>query len=222
MSDNPIRELGNAQAVEDGTSQGEAATTGESANRQPEKIDLSKLPEFQSYQSGVDRRMGEMQQRVQFEAHQRAQLEEQLHSIRMQGMDEQQQLAYQNQLLQRQMQELQRQRDLDILAIQRQRDLEEIVSTTGIPWDKLEGVPNIHEAWRRGQQHQKTVQMVGGQQPSPERQVDDRVDVAGSKPRSTTERIQQKYNDAKKAYNLDGILEAMAEASDKGFTINEW
>lgn len=223
MSDN-LRELGSDQVVGNGTSQGEATPIDDEANRQPAKVDLSKLPEFQAYQSNVDRRIATIEARaradVQAATDRAIRLEQQVHNVNMRGMDEQQQLAYQNQLLQDQIREINRQRELDIMAIQRQRDLEEIVASTGIPWEGLEGVNNIHEAWRRGNQFQK--QQAEARSLIEQNPVDDRVDVAAARPSGATSRMQQEYDSLKKAYEFDKLVDLMAEASRKGITLNEW
>lgn len=192
-------------------------------------------PEYQRMQSQRDKAVAAAQ-RAAYEAEQRAaQLEAQFHQMRMSSMSEQEQLAYQNQLLQAQLQQERRQRELDAFAIQRDRDLKEIARKTGIPLEQIENAPDVHAAWsiaidwkenqRYGKKKKATRQRdeyFEDIDDTDEDEVDDTVDVGGGKASSRSTTLQQEYDKHRKSFNLKGQLEAMAKADRYGITLNEW
>lgn len=208
--------------VEHDTSQGEVASTAQDNQaRQPEKVDLSKLEEFKAWQASADRRVAMAEQAAQQAAMRAAELERQYHEQQMRQLDGEDKVLYQNQLLQRQLAEIQRQRDLDAYAIQRQRDLEEIVRETGVPMEQIQGLPNVHEAWAVGNRFLKE-QTKRQTSETPYRQPNDNVDIGGGKPMGKAAALQAEYDEARKSYNLRAQLEVMAKADGQNIKIKEW
>lgn len=215
MSDQ--QELGTGASGDGETSQGQSQSSATTTTtRQP---NWNEDPAFRELQSKMDQRLSYAERRAQEEAQQRQYLEQQIHEMRMQGMDESQKLMYQNQLLQQQLVSTQRQRDLDALAIQRQRDLDDISRKTGAPVSALEDSPTVHDAWQRAYDWREK---NAGTAAAPSKPVNDVVDMGGGKPTTTSSRLQAKYDEARKAYNIREQLEAMAEADAEGVTLKEW
>lgn len=223
MSDDLELELDNDfDAVEAArNANAEAKPTGqEDGSRQP-RPNLDEFPEFREWKSRADSRDWQRQQEITQVSQRAAQMEQELHNIRMQGMDEVQQYAYQNQLLQQQIANLNRARELDAFAIQRQRDLEEIAHSTGIPIEQLYGARDTHEAWKIGYKHQSE-NGNRRQASGDERAPNDTVDVGGGRPSSAQARLQAEYDKAAKNYDMQRMMEVMSVAGNKGIAINEW
>lgn len=209
--------------VEQGTSTGEATSTAKvESTGQPEVI---KQEDFRKWQSNADRRIAQAERLAQENAMRAQQFEQAFHQQQLQGLDANGKVAYENQLLQRQLQELQRQRDLDAYAMQRQRDLDDIVRKTGVPLDMIENANNVHEAWQIGYDYREK-NGTGQRQVSRQEEIlaktDNTVDIGGGKAQGKVAVIQEKYDAARRLYNMKEQLEAMAEADAAGVTIKEW
>lgn len=215
----------------EGVDEAEATPTAqEGKNRQPNWDDD---PKFREWKSGLQSQISAAERRA-IEAEQRAAaLEAQTHQDRMANMTEAQAIAYQNGLLQKELQRIQRERDLDAYAIQRQRDLQDIVRKTGVPIEKIENAPNVHEAWQIGYDYKDEQALKGKSVPksrdedeeeeaTPRRRVNDVVDTGGGKPRSKAAALQAEYDKHRAAYNVRQQLEIMAKADELGVTIREW
>lgn len=218
-TDMDLDEVG--QGVDEGTSQGEATTT--QAKPQRTTTNWQDDPKYREQQSKRDRELAQAQ-RAAFEAQQyAAQVEAQFHQTRMAGLEGEDRLVYQNQLLQKQLADQQRQRDLDAYALQRENDLREVARRTGVPMDELTDVRDVHEAWSKGWDYYETKSKSGGR--NQEQEADDSVDLGsqGRPPNSTkAAKIQAKYDEARKQYDVKGQLEAMAQADGEGVTLKEW
>jgi hypothetical protein len=202
--------------VGEGTSTGGAESTA--SEQQGRQSDVVKAEDFRKYQSNADRRISNAERVAQENAQRAAAYEQQLIDIRMQGLDDGGKLAYQNQLLQRQLGEIQRQRDLDVYAMQRQRDLDDIVKKTGVPLDKIENASNVHEAWQIGYDFKEQ----SGRSGESGRKADNTVDIGGGKATGKAAIFQSKYDAARKDYDMIGQFKAMAEADEAGVEIKEW
>ncbi len=208
------------QGVDEGTSQGEATTT--QAQPQRTTTNWQDDPKYREQQSKRDRELAQAQ-RAAFEAQQyAASVEAQFHATRMAGLEGEDRLVYQNQLLQKQLADQQRQRDLDAYAMQRDNDLREVSRRTGAPMEDLQGSRDVHEAWTMGWDYYENNQKS---RRAKVEDVDDTVDIGSSgRPvsNSKTSKLQAKYDDARKQYNVKAQLEAMAEADGEGVTLKEW
>lgn len=216
------QELDTTQAGVDGTPNGEAAATaGQGQERQP--VDLTKLPEFRSWQSERDRRDAYMQQQLQQEALARQNLEAQFHQVRMEGLDETGKLSYQNQLLQNQLNEVARQRELDQYAFTRQRDLEEISTKTGVPFNELSQFNNVHEAWRYAVDKAPVTRSGKPAKVIEDAETPDPVDLGAGKHVDAATKL---YTEWKKAKNTDFDMAAMWTLEEKaiaaGVDTNKW
>jgi hypothetical protein len=201
-----------------GTSTGESSTAQTQPNRQP---NWNEDPKFREWQSKMDQREADAK-RLAYENAQRAQqLENQIIQMQMSGLDDEGKLAYQNQLLQKQLVDIQKQRDLDAYAMQRRRDLEDIAAKTGAPIEVFEDAPSVHHAWQKAYEYASK-----GKKPSREEEIqrtaNDNVDIGGGRPRGKSATLQAEYDAARKSYDIRKQLEAMAKADQQGVTINEW
>lgn len=205
-------------------SQGEAvAVATKEQERQP--VDLTKLDEFKKWQSAADSRDAYNRQ-MAYEAQQRAaNLEQQFHQMRMQGMDKEQQLEYQNQLLQNQLAEVGRQRELDQLAFTRQRDMEEIATKTGVSFEELRQFNNAHDAWRYAVDK---AQPTKGAKAAPkaealDAEVPDNVDLGSGKPVEAGSKYHNEWKRAKnETFDMRGMWEAEEKALKAGVDISKW
>ncbi len=217
----------------EGVDEAEATPTNpQGTNRQTNWDDD---PKFREWKSGLQSQISAAERRA-IEAEQRnAALESQYHQDRMASMTEAQAIAYQNGLLQKQLQQVQRERDLDAYAIQRQRDLQDIVRKTGVPIEVIEKAPNVHEAWQLGYDYKDSQAAKGKPVPkrrdddddeeeevAPRRRVNDTVDLASGKPRSKAAALQAQYDKHREAYNVRQQLEIMAKADELGIELREW
>ena len=215
-------------AVEQGTSTGEASTGDDGQRRQPkqERVDLTKLDEFKAWQANADRRVAAAEYAANQAGQRAAQLEQTYHQQLMAGMNDQQKIVYENRLLKQQMTEVQRQRELDAFAIQRQRDLEEIVRETGIAIEEIESAPNVHVAWQIGNKFFKE-KGPGKRSRNQEDDIDlddadDTVDLGGGKPSGKASGYQKQYDEYRKSFDFDKAFEVMAKSARAGVTIREW
>lgn len=218
-----MAELDNVQdGVENGTSTGEAASTA--TPEQGRQTDWNQDPKFKEWQSKADKRISQAERMAAEERNARLQLEQQYHQDRMNTLPDGDKVLYQNQLLTRQLQELQRQRDLDAYAIQRQRDLDDIIRKTGVPLEQIENASNVHEAWQIGYDFREKngTGQRSTREEEIERRADNTVDIGGGKATGKSAVIQAKYDTARKQYDMRGQFEAMAEADAAGVAITEW
>ena len=207
----------------DGTPTGEAAIPQAPPPRQT--TNWQDDPAFREQQARRDREIA-LAQKAAFDAQQyAANLEAQMHNRNLAGLEGEERVMYQNQLLQQRLEEVQRQRDLDAFAIQRQRDLQEISYKTGAPLNMIENASSSYEAWNLAYDwKEKNSSKESVRRREIERDADDNVDIGSSKPHGNSKaaKIQAKYDEARKAYNVKGQFEAMAEADGEGVTIKEW
>jgi len=216
MSDQ--QELDAVQDGDAGTSTGEAQSSAKpTTSRQP---NWNEDPGFREYQSKQDQRISMAERRAQEAERRAAYIEQQVHETRMQGMDEAQKLAYSNQLLQQQLAEMQRQRDLDAYAIQRQRDLDEIARKTGVPVKEIEDAANVHDAWAKAYDWREA-NGKGRLADATAPRTNDTVDLGGGKVTSKSAALQAKYEAAVDSYDLRKQLEIMAEADSAGISLDE-
>lgn len=220
------QELDTTLAGVDETSQGEPqATAGQGQERQP--VDLTKLPEFKSWQSERDRKDAFMQSQIQQEAQARRNLEAQYHQLNMSTLDETGKLNYQNQLLQQQLNEVARQRELDQFAFTRQRDLEEITRKTGVSLEEVSKFNNVHEAWSYAVEQQQSRPAAKGSKMPPKVQQDDSevpdtVDLGSGKPLDAATRYRNEWKAQKSDFNMRGMLDAEERAIKAGVDISKW
>lgn len=199
------------------------------ANRQP-KVNLNDFPEYRDYQAANDRDKARLAAQVKANEERAAKLEQQLHQINMQGLDEIGKLQYELDLTRQSWQEERNLRERERLAIQRQRDLEDIHLATGLPLADLEAVDpsvHVHEIWRvatklASQQPQRKVAAPPASvfdEPVP----NDTVDISPGRGGGTSqERMQQLYDKHRKLFNMDKLMEIEAEATRRGITLREW
>jgi hypothetical protein len=219
-------ELDTVQTETDATSQGESQPVVSSEQeRQP--VDLTKLDEFKKWQSEQDRKNAQRdsyyQQQLRAEQQARAQLEQQFHQVRMQGLDESGQLAYQNQLLQQQLAELARQRELDQYAYTRQRDLEDISRKTGVPFEKISGFNTAHEAWDFAVEEMKKTPTPAGAKAQQDAETPDPVNIGGNKTKDTASELYREWNDAMtKDYDMGKAMRLEDKAIRAGIDPQGW
>jgi hypothetical protein len=217
--DQELDEVGGG--VEHGTSTGEATTAPTTPNRQP-KVNLNEIEEFKKWQSAADRRVEDAARRA-YEAEQRAAaLEQSFHQNAMSQLEGAERVAYENNLLRKNLENIQRQRDLDAYAIQRQRDLQEIASKTGAPLEAIEDAPNVHVAWARAYEYAAQNNKPKPREEEIAERANDNVDIGGGRPRGKASALQEEYNKHRKAYDLGKQLEVMARADREGVAIDEW
>lgn len=218
----------------DGTShEGEAESTDKPRNaRQPKKVNLDELDEFRAWKSKSDQRVAQAE-RAAAQAAQRAQeLERQFHEARMGSMDDADRIAYERDMLKRQIAEIEQQRAYDFQLFQWNQSLKEISEETGIDIEQLEEAKDIHDAWRMGRKFEKS---QGGktrktsrydeldedeEEDEPRRPVDNRVALGDGKPQGKAGRIQVEYNKALEQYDYDGMLAAEEKAIRAGISLN--
>lgn len=217
----------------DGTSeQGEAVSTDNPrSTRQPKKVNLDEFEEFRDWKRKSDQRVAQAE-RAASQAAQRAQaLEEQFHQARMNGMDEVDRVAYERDLLRRQLQQIEEQRNYDFQLFQWDRNLDDIVAETGVPREQIADAQNIHEAWRIGRKYEKQQAGKGKKasrydeldeddEDTSARPVDDRVTLGAGKPQGKAGRLQADYNKALSQNDLDGMWEAEEKAIRAGISLN--
>lgn len=218
------QELDTTQAGVGGTSQGETQPiAGQGQERQP--VDLTKLPEFKNWQSERDRKDAFMQNQIQQEAQARRNLETQYHQLNMSTLDENGKLNYQNQLLQQQLNEVARQRELDQFAFTRQRDLEEISRKTGVSVEEVSKFNNVHEAWAFAVDKLAQGSTKGAKAPKaevPDAEVPDVVDLGSGRPVDPATKYLNEWKAEKSAYNMRGMMEAEEKAIKAGVDISKW
>jgi hypothetical protein len=221
MSTNADLEQGGS-GVGGGTSTGEAATTNQGQpNRQ--SSNWQDDPKYRELQAERDAREAALAKQVWESQQQMNQMKYAIQQMQLQGLEGEQLLAAQLQLTQQQLAEVQRERDLAAFAVQRQRDLEDIVRRTGVPMKDIENAPNVHVAWQIGADY-KDKSGKGAAQATEDstRQPNDDVDVGGGKPMGKSAALQSEYDAARKDFNFSKTLEAMAKASQQGVTLREW
>lgn len=215
-------------AVEAADSKESTAPTGDKpVARQPEEseqkeINLDELPSFRKYKSQSDKREAEL--RRQYAETQRAldQLQGQLHQQRVQGMDDTQRLAYENQLLKQQIQETERKRQLDYMAFQRDRDITEVAAELGVDRDvleeSLEPGDDSFALWKKAHRLQQT----GRETKAPPKaqasqsRVDSKVDLGVGSPVGATNKYRQLYEKAMHDGDFGAMIEAVAAAAEAG------
>lgn len=219
-------------AVDEGASTEAAASTGEhTEGRQPEapkgvpSVNLDDLPQFRQWKSQADKR-DELNRRALLERDQRLQsIEQQLHEQRMAGMDAEQRLQYENQILKQTIAKTEQQRQLDFLAWQRDRDINSVATALGLDRGEVEAaLPAGADSFVLWETAYSLQQKKGGKAPPRSdqvRQVANTVDLGGGPPASATNKYQQMYDDAKKSYDAGAMIDAMAAAAGEGIRLRE-
>lgn len=201
---------------------GVPAETGD-GKRQP--VDLTQFEEFRRAQSKFQKQISELEYRLALQAQETNQYRQQLTQQQLAGMDDTERLAYERDMLARQLQEVERQRQLDAFAMQRQRDFEDIHRRTGVPVEELEAAKDVHEAWLIADEYRaknsSRSSKTTAQESAPARVTDDRVDLGRGKPPTPESDLQRKYDAAAADYNLRGMLEAAEEARLRGVQIKK-
>lgn len=219
--------------VDDITSEGDDGSTNQDEQGRQTTGNWQSDPKYRELQSKQDRMLAqekkarERAEAAAYQASQRvSQMEQRLQQLEMRGLEGEELLVAQNRLLQAQLQEVARQRDLDAFAIQRQRDLDDIVRATGVPIEEIEDAPNVHAAWQKGfewREKETGVRSSRAQREAEiERIADDRVDMGAGKPTGKSSAWQTKYDKARENYEFTEALEIMADAERRGVTIREW
>lgn len=224
-------ELDTTQAGASEPSQDGQAQVVASKEQERQPVDLTKLEEFRSWQSEQDRKNAQRdayyQSQLRDAAARQAAFEQQVHQMRMQGMDKEQQLEYSNQLLQSQLAELARQRELDQYAFTRQRDLEDISKKTGVSFEKLAGFNTAHEAWDFAVEEMKKSSPTTGK-PTPKRadidaEEPDPVDIGNNKPTDAASKLYYEWNEAMtKDFDMGKAMRLEDKAIKAGFDPTDW
>lgn len=211
--------------VEDVTSTGEDSSTNQNGKvRQP--TNWQDDPEYRRQQSKRDRELAQARNAAAQAAAEARQLREWVEQNSMRGLEGEELALARNRQLEQKLAEVMRQRDLDAFAIQRQRDLQDIVNATGIPIEEIEDANNVHEAWQKGFAYRD--KETGTRTSKAQRQqemddaVDDRVDVGQGKAKNAAAALQAKYDKAREDYDMGRTIAIMDEASRKGVAIREW
>lgn len=212
--------------VDDATSTGEGkATNQKAAGGETKSKNWQDDPEYRRIQSETDQRIAAAERRA-------AQLEQQYHQDRMEKLEGADKLAYQNQLLQQELQRVNQQRELEMWAMQRSRDLADIATRTGVQLRDIEAkLPqgaSVHDAWLLAQDLKEQQATKPGKrkqvvvEDDDDDEPDDSVDMGTSKAVTTKQQLQAGYDKHRKLFNVREQLEYKARADELGITINEW
>lgn len=203
------------------------STTRERDEQQPKSKKQAKPnwnddPEFVRQRAEMQRRAAQAENYAREAADRARHFEQQLRQIQLSGMDDSQRALAERDMMAQQLQEIQRQRDLEAFAMERDRDLREMSEETGMPYEELAEQAydkSNHQMWKiaRKWERDNREESVGKNT----RQPDDRVDMgSGGKPKTSQQRFQAKYDDAKKLYNYKDMVRLEEEAHKAGVTIN--
>lgn len=223
-------ETGNA-VVEDGS------TDSEGQNRQPQeqagqgldlsRVNLDDVPAFRKWKSESDKRIEAARQASLASEQRIAEMERAFHEQRMAGMDAQQRIEYENQLLRQQLAgEQQARRVLEFDRL-RERDIAAVSKKLKIDPDELrDALPQGADAfvlWDTATE--LATKKASGQAPKDRpRQVsqrDNTVDLGGGPASGATNKYQAMYDKAVKDGDVLALIDAMAAAGQAGVTLRE-
>lgn len=97
---------------------------------------------FRKVQSAWQRQMADLQR-------QNNELAGRVKNAEMKGLDDFEKLQYEKQELERAIQQMNQQRDLEIMAYQRQQDINQIAEQTGVDASEIEQATDYANAWQR-------------------------------------------------------------------------
>jgi hypothetical protein len=193
--------------------------TGVSDNRQPGSIDLNKVPEFQKWQSTMDKKLKALEGQAEADRYRAQQLEQQWQQERMQGMTEVEQALYKAQI--REAAAAQKEQALLIReqAIQRDRDLTVLSQKLKVPKEILDDATDPMDAamkaaeWWASNSDTRVQQQV---EANVERRFANQVDIGGGSPPAAGDDLQRQYDKAMSQYDTSKALDLMAEAIKGG------
>lgn len=223
-------------AVEDGAPEGAPETTGSTdQDRQPQEdkrstpVNLDDLPEFRKWKSSTDRNMAEVNRRLQQAEQARQAAEQRWQQAQMQGMNEAEQLAFQNQILQQQLQEINQIRQYEYFEYQRTQDLMKIANKLGVPLDELqENLPQGADsfvAWEVATDlanKRQTSRTKDARRNDPVRQeARSNVDLGQGKPSVAMNEYQRMKQRALEEYDASALIDSWGAAAQAGVDLQD-
>lgn len=195
------------------------------AEQTPKPVNLYDLPEFREYQSQRDRTEAQRQREYQQQmAQMQRQMQEQMDRLAMQNMPDEERGQY---LTQRQLQQLQQERDAyaqQLQALQteqaRLQVLSEIAGLTGAPLTELVKASGPDEAWKLGITYTRNQAQAAQQQAQQQqRSAANLPDIGGGAPSTPVSDLKRQYEQARADYDGAAMTRIRLQAQREGIQL---
>lgn len=217
------------QGAQDGQSVDTEAASQTEDGRQPKAgkssvPNLDELEDFRKWKSVMDKQINELRQSHSAAEKRAWEAEQRMHQLAMQNMDESQRKDYMIQMLQNQLQQLEQQRQLELYAMRKEQDILYVAQKMGLDANELkEALPqgaDNHQMWDIATDMARKRAKL--QQPAKAQKVENQVYTGTGSSAPAPNKWQKMYDEARREFDTDKMLNAMAGAGRDGVTLNEW